>query len=85
MFTVRKPEASLSHKLQKQFVYNAGGLQDVFGSLSAKDRASDTSQVRINKLKELFGRRWLSKTPLVEENCNVARFRHALFNLSGHQ
>ena len=52
MLPVFKPEATLPDELEKKLVHDAGRLQKMPRPLATKQRASDPSQIRIDKLKQ---------------------------------
>jgi hypothetical protein len=72
MFAIFEAQASLAYELEKELVYDAGGLQNIFRTFSAEERACDLSQLWINDLKEAVDGVGFSFAPLVKKLCNVS-------------
>jgi hypothetical protein len=71
MFAIFEAETSLAYELEKELVYDAGGLQYIFRTFSAEERACDLSQLGINHLKEAVDGVGFSFAPLVKKLCDV--------------
>jgi hypothetical protein len=52
MFPIFEPQATLAYELQKQLVHNAGGLQDIFRTLSSEKGACDLPQFWVDDIEK---------------------------------
>jgi hypothetical protein len=67
MFAILKPQAALPHQFQEKLVHNAGGLKQILGSLSSKQRAGDLPQLRIHQFEQVVHGRGIAGSPITEK------------------
>jgi hypothetical protein len=75
VFSIFKPQAALTDKLQEKLVNDAGWLKQVFRPLSAEQRTGDHPQLRINKLEKVLDGCGIACPPIAEEHCYFACIR----------
>jgi hypothetical protein len=76
VFAIFKAEAALADEFEKELIDDAGGLEEVFWSLAAKEGARDISKLGINKLEEVLNGRRVARVPIAEKYRDFTRFRH---------